>query len=374
MSQSISGGGHGRLQLQGRSISRGPSSFEILALVAIALAAAFGGYKLYASVTDLNQPAPAAPAYIPAFETTLNDTISASGRAPATQQSSLTFGSSGEVEEVLVELGDSVITGQELARIEDSELSQAVEAANAALVLAEANLDLVLDGPTAGETASVQQSLASAQEEVLTAQLALDEILSKPTLVDIAAAEQSLLSAEIALQNAKDAQAAAQADLSDPQNAEAIAGGQLKRAVQNAELGLLIAQDNYDDVIAGPDASEITAARLRLATAQASLASAKAQNAELLAAPEPQVVLPLEATVTQARIAFENAEKELEAATIVAPFDGLITSLNVAVGDELSATTTALVLINPNLLEIESDVDQSDISSLAPGQPATGSP
>lgn len=200
--------------------------------------------------------------------------------------------------------------------------------------------------------------------------MALAEILAKPTLVDIAAAEQALLNAQTTLENAKDSLAAARADLRNPANQQALESGQLERAIQSAELGLLIAQDNYDDVVAGPDATAIEVARLRLVTTQASLAAAQAQNDELQAAPEPQTILPLEAAVTQARSAVQNAAQDLRAATIVAPFDGLISEINVAAGDEINAATIAVVVINPNLLEIESDVDQSDIASLAVGQTA----
>lgn len=371
MSQSIADGGRGRLLLQGRSISRGPSSLEVIALVVLGLAMAFVGYKVYASATDLNAPLPTAATYIPAFETTLNSTISASGSAAAGQQAALTFGSAGEVTEVLVNLGESVAAGEPLARIEDTELQQSLAIAEASLASAQARLDAVLEGASASDTASALQSISSAQGQVLTAEANLDEVLSKPTLSEIAAAEQSLLNAQTALQNARDALVEARSDLSNPQNLEGVSSGSLERAIESAELGLVVAQQKYDETLAGPDAGEIQSVQLSLETARASLGAADARYAELMGPAAADVVAPLEASLTQAKIAVENAASDLEAATIVAPFDGLVSEVNLVVGDRVSGTAEVIVVMNPDLVEIESSVDQSDIINLAVGQSAT---
>ncbi len=310
MSQSIADGGRGRLLLQGRSISRGPSSLEVIALVVLGLAMAFVGYKVYASATDLNAPLPTAATYIPAFETTLNSTISASGSAAAGQQAALTFGSAGEVTEVLVNLGESVAAGEPLARIEDTELQQSLAIAEASLASAQARLDAVLEGASASDTASALQSISSAQGQVLTAEANLDEVLSKPTLSEIAAAEQSLLNAQTALQNARDALVEARSDLSNPQNLEGVSSGSLERAIESAELGLVVAQQKYDETLAGPDAGEIQSVQLSLETARASLGAADARYAELMGPAAADVVAPLEASLTQAKIAVENAASD----------------------------------------------------------------
>ena len=371
MSESTAVPGRGRLLLQGRSISRGPSTLEMIALGALGLVMVFAGYKIYASATDLNATAPTPAAYIPAFEATLDSTISASGSAAASQEMSLTFGTTGVVQEVLVDLGQLVRSGEPLARIEDTDLRQALVVAEASLATAEARLDVVVEGASGADIASALQAISSAEGQILAAEANLDEVLGRPTLADMAAATQGLLSAQTVLQTAKDDLTEARSNLSVPENLEAVSSGSLDRAIESAELGLAVAQQKYDDTVAGAGTGEIRSAEVGLQTARASLSAAQVRYADLLTPAAPDVVLPLEGSVTQAQIAFENAINDLEAATIVAPFDGVVSEIELTVGAEVNSATVVLVVMNPDALQIDANVDQSDIVELAVGQPAT---
>jgi HlyD family secretion protein len=76
----------------------------------------------------------------------------------------------------------------------------------------------------------------------------------------------------------------------------------------------------------------------------------------------------METAVEQARIALEKAELDLEEATLVAPFDGVITAVNVDAGEV--ANGILVELFDPNSLEIVLDVDEVDIANVHQGQTA----
>ena len=111
-----------------------------------------------------------------------------------------------------------------------------------------------------------------------------------------------------------------------------IDGGNLERSIESAQLGLLEAQQRELETLLGPGAGEIEAARRSLESAQASLRPAEARLAELFEPAAPDVYLPLQAAVEQARANVEDARKDLDDTTIVAPFGGQISQIASEVG------------------------------------------
>jgi len=177
LEQSPSLGPRPRVLLRGGPVAFRISPFEGVTLLAFLAVAMFGGYTAYARLTDLNAPVATPPIYIPAFRTTLTSTVSATGSVLASQQVTLTFGSTGKIKEFLANLGDEVQAGQSLARIDDTQLQQALQSAQASARSAQARLDAATEGPDASEIAAAQQSLASARTQVTTAQNSLDTVL-----------------------------------------------------------------------------------------------------------------------------------------------------------------------------------------------------
>ena len=217
MEQSPPLGPRPRLLLQGRALSFRLSPFEILTLLSVLAAATFGGYTAYARATDLNATPVPAPTYLPTFRTTLTSSVSATGSVQSSQQVTLTFGSTGKIKEFLAGLGTQVTAGQALARLDDSDLRQAVRSAETALASTQARYSAVLN-PSAVDVASAAQTLASARSLITTAQKNLDDLIAKPLAADIAAAQQGILSAQNSLQSAHDAVTKAQHDLATAEN------------------------------------------------------------------------------------------------------------------------------------------------------------
>jgi HlyD family secretion protein len=422
----------------------------------------FAGYTVYARTTDLNAAVPAPPNYIPAFRQTLTNSVSTTGTVVASQQVTLTFGTTGKIKEFLVKLGDQVASGQPLARIDDSDLQQAVKSAQSNLDSAVARLNAATEAPQATDISTALQTVNNAKGQLATAQQNLADLKAKPTASDIAKAQQGVLSAQNAVQNAQDAIAKADNDLTTAQSDVATAqsnlssdtsqaqnlydvlaglpgvsgncplpsrpnssGGQtalpacsgatdpakyaaaatnynsavnklnqdittlaakqqalvtatntvnngnLQRSLQNAQLGLQTANQALIDTELGAKPSDIDAAQRSIDSAQASVDAAQAKYNALFDPPKPETILPLQASVDQAQASLATARANLANATISAPFDGTISSLTGEVGSQVSANTAVFILLNPKLIRVDANVDQSDVSSLEVGQNAT---
>ncbi|MBT5320275.1 MAG: hypothetical protein HOL45_10270, partial [Chloroflexi bacterium] len=130
----------------------------------------------------------------------LVESVSSDGTIVFPARSGMSFGTAGSVNEVLVEVGDSVTVGQELASLDPlttSHLSADVEGARIDL---ESALDKLQD---AQQGASALE-IAKAQEDLTDAQSAVDALLAQPDreLLDATAA---VTKAELALSNAREA-------------------------------------------------------------------------------------------------------------------------------------------------------------------------
>jgi HlyD family secretion protein len=82
-----------------------------------------------------------------------------------------------------------------------------------------------------------------------------------------------------------------------------------------------------------------------------------------------------EGTVAQTRGAYDQAQTNLRYATIRSPVDGIVVSRNVDVGQTVAASfqTPTLFTIAQDMtkMEIQTSVDESDISRIKVGQPVT---
>lgn len=473
MQQSPPFGNRTRLLLQGSAASFRLSPFEVIVLVAVLAATMFGGYAAYASLTDLSAVPPTPPTYLPAFRTTLSSSVSTTGTVQSTQQVTLTFGATGKIKEFLVGLGKQVEAGQPLARLDDTELEQAVKSAQSGLDSALARLNAATEGPATTDVTTALQSLNTAKGQLATAQQSMVDLRARPTFTELATAQQGLLQAQNALQTANDNLVKAQAEaataaielasaqqtaserfakLSNDHDALARAwsdctaapgvskpappsppaqgiqpltassfaagtctstgavtsynnavtaynasgsaygtslstlttrqsavttaqttlnSGNLQRAIQNSQLGLQVAQQKVSDAQAGPKPSEFEAAQRSIDSANASVESAVARYDALFEPAKPETVLPIQASVDQARAQLEAAKANLAGATIVAPFAGQISQVTGEVGSQVGANTAVFILLNPRLIRIDANVDQADITNLQAGQTAS---
>ena len=170
-----------------------------------------------------------------------------------------------------------------------------------------------------------------------------DEVSKGDVLVqlDTGALELALAEVQLTLAQAKAAQAEAE-----------VTQAQAKAALDEAEYDLYILKKRH-----------VSYEQQRIAKLQINAAELQLEVTELqLEAAELQI--------EAAEQAIAEAQKQLGWATITAPFDGTITSVNVDEGDTVLATEIIVHLIDLTSMELNVEVDEIDIPEVKPGQRA----
>jgi HlyD family secretion protein len=173
----------------------------------------------------------------------LTITISGSGTVQASRMIDLPFQQAGQVQEVLVKIGDHVKTGQALAQLDPGDLTLQLQQAQANLDAANAKL---IQSQGGGATA---QDLAIAQAQLNSAKAGLDKTRTgNATPADIQSAQASLASAQARLNALRNpspvALSAAQLKLSQAQTSLQNTRDNDSQAKTNAELSMQNAVNN----------------------------------------------------------------------------------------------------------------------------------
>lgn len=281
------------------------------------------------------------------------ETISSVGTVAATTEAAMAFTTSGRVDEVLVSEGQAVVAGQALIQLDRADLQYQADLAAASLATAQASLAQTQKPASDAEIASAQAALASAQAS-------LDELLAGPTDYDLQNAQLTVDSAKNQLwsyQAQRDATAGSRA-ASDAQKDAAEAQVLVAEvAVQQAELALQELSD-------GPTDTQVAAARAQVAQAQAQLSALQDQ-------PSPEAVNLAQAQVDEAALALSNAQDALDDATLTAPFDGTILSIDVEPGEWVTASVAVAQIAGTSGEWLEVMLDEADVPQVAEGQAAT---
>ncbi|PKB71336.1 MAG: hypothetical protein BZY87_05635 [SAR202 cluster bacterium Io17-Chloro-G6] len=180
---------------------------QTLVLVLVLLASGGGvyaGYELSSrgSSSDLGE----GQRLVPIGLGDLVRQVTTSGSLEFPNRVSVSFGSAGTVDQLLVREGENVTAGQTLAMLDaatGASLAQSAAQAQVDVIAAQETLDELLN-PPALSLAQAGQAIASAEFDLQTAQKALDDLLNSTTL-SLAQALQKIASAEFDLQAAKEA-------------------------------------------------------------------------------------------------------------------------------------------------------------------------
>lgn len=113
-------------------------------------------------------------------------------------------------------------------------------------------------------------------------------------------------------------------------------------------------------------------AQINVKSAQYSLEKAKqptttASGDRILSAPDPLDIEIKELQLELAKKRLKDAERQLEEATIVAPFDGVVAQVNISKGDRVSDSATAIRLLDTSKLEVDVVVSEMDVFQIKPG-------
>ena len=132
-------------------------------------------------------------------------------------------------------------------------------------------------------------------------------------------------------------------------NAVSISTAQTK--VNDAERAVTLAEDQLRLKQAGATAEELRAQEAQLLSAKANLAAAKA-------------------AVQQAVASRDNVQAQLNKTVLATPFAGIVTQVDIKIGEIVSPTVSAISLISESLYQIEADIPEADISKVKIGYKA----
>jgi len=279
-------------------------------------------------------------------------TADGSGELVPAAQVDLVFRTGGTLAEVLVQEGDQVSDGDLLARLDTEDLERAVANAEVELEIARLDLADVQDGPNEAELAGAEATLRDARVSLTLAYDAYQR------------AEDSNLDASIEQRQVdfdwwvgyyqKQKQKFEDGDLSKADhdwamNAMISAQGELDEAINNAKI-------------------EETQSWNRVVQAQNSVTQAEIDLEELRSEPLTNTLLQATMVVDEALMAREKTEVNLEAAQLVAPFDGTIVDVARSVGEQVTADKTVILTL-AQLEEplIQFWVEESDLEMVAVG-------
>jgi HlyD family secretion protein len=190
-------------------------------------------------------------------------------------------------------------------------------------------------------------------------------------LVAQTSAEVSLTNAQNKVTQAEETLADAQAALADLRNGPDPADLlQAQAQVTQAEVDLAKAKESLAGVEAGSDPKEVSRAEVGVTQAEYNLAKAKESLADMQAGPDPKEIELAQAKLVTAQTTLEEAQAAVEAATMVAPFDGTVISVGAEVGDLVSANNVIVSLTDLTNLRVLATVDETDIAMVEIGQQA----
>jgi RND family efflux transporter MFP subunit len=264
--------------------------------------------------------------------------------------STSTGGSSGTwlVDEVHATVGQKVKAGDVLAVADTSAAQTALAVAQANLATAQAKYDTDSGGPSATDQQAADISLQQAQQQVTSAKQSRDSTISQNA---------------IKLSQAKDAVTQAQKQLSDDRAAAApdtvISAD--KNSLNQAKDSLKLTRIQLD--------TSNRQAREQVASAQLSLQSAQNSYDKNTATATSDVIASDHAAVLQAQQNVDDAQTQLDGATLTAPIDGTVVAVNVVAGAD-APSGDAIQMISTNM-QVTADFAESDLPNLALGQKAT---
>lgn len=371
---------------------------RILAIAVLAIGLATGGY-LYFRPTQVNASTSTDTATV--TRTTLSATVSAAGNIQSHQTADLAFGQSGTVATIDVSVGDAVKAGDVLAELDATELELALKSAEINLANAQVNLAEAQSPATDAEIENAQAQLASAQA-------AYDTLIAGSTPSELATAEAQLASAKAAyaaavassgsdssLQSAAATLEKATLTLQQAQGAYDKISWRGNVAMSSEAQTLQTATIDYNTAKAAYDALVVTSktdAASKVASAAASLKSAEANLASVKSSTTAAELAAAEAVLTQAKnslatlqagsdantlalaqnnvdsaeIALEQAKLNLAQTQVVAPFDGVVTAVDIQVGQ--SASGAAITIADLENLEVVVNMSEVDVTQIAVGQ------
>ena len=278
-------------------------------------------------------------------------TADGSGELVPAVELELTFRTSGVLEEILVEVGDQVQEGDELARLETDKMERAVAEADVEVQLAQLDLADVREGPTDAELANASAALRDAQVELSLAYDAYENTSDSnlDAIVDSRKVDFDWWTSYYQEQKAKYEE------------------GKLSQADHDwAMAAMIAAEGQWQEAINQALAEDVQAAS-RMSQAQNGVYQAQEALELLESEPLTDTLTRAILAVDQVLQAREKALADLEAAQLYAPFDGVVMDIAATSGAEVGTNTPILTLADLEEPLLQFWVEETDMGSVAVG-------
>ena len=176
--------------------------------------------------------------------------------------------------------------------------------------------------------------------------------------------EAAIADSTAAVQLARSALADAEEDLQDLLNSEDVPLSikNLEAQAELARANLQQAQDDLEELLSGKERPEhaslledIEVARLDLEDRRKDLQDLTVRD------PKSLDLAVLQVNVASAKVTLSQAEQRLADATITAPFDGFVSTLDVEEGDDVERHTNIMVVVDTSVVEVDGGVDEIDV-------------
>jgi multidrug resistance efflux pump len=291
-----------------------------------------------------------------------NTGVTVEGRLEPTDSVWLSFQSSGQVTDIQVEEGQSVKEGDILVVLRDQEAAQSeLKAAELELISAQQALEDLNQNANVAET--------QAHQVFVEAALAADNAHQTLADMDSESYQDEIDDAWIKVQDAEN-------DLNDAQDTfdkyENLDEDNTSR--KNAQTDLDAAQKAYDDAVR---AHNLLVYNLEQAQANADNADQVAEQAyqdykDRQDGPDPDELALMMAQVDSAQAHVDAAQKALDMMVLTAPFNGIMTSVDVTIGQVVSPGEPVMHLADFSNWFVETtDLDEIKAVKISSGKPVT---
>ena len=339
----------------------------------------------------------------------LTSIVRATGSIVPDQRSSLSFSSSGKIQDVKVHAGDVVHKGDILASLNTGTIQAQLDAALADKAAAEATLSKVEQGARPEEVALYSQKYADATRSLIVAMnnaylQTSDAITNKSDSLftngnSVNPVINIRTQSQMELQNINQERLNLNAEFlqwktvisnvstSTLENARSIT----KDGLANAQLflsdlstitnnlsvgnsGLSQTAINADMAVVNGASQEATGAANAFTTVDAAWSAARDSLTLENAGSRTEDVAATNAQYAKAIAGVEGYQSALQQSFIVAPFDGTITEVNMKIGEVVVPGFSAgenIAIINTSTFNIEAYVPENSIGSMNAGNPAS---
>ena len=270
---------------------------------------------------------------------TVENRVVATGKVTAKTTYSVAFTRTGTVTKKAVAEGDAIKAGAVLAELDTRDLRYTADQQFQSYLSARAAYSASIKGPSAADLASANSALNNAYAQYA-------DLKRAPSENELASLKATLMNAQATI---KIKQAAYDREF-----------GRVQGGIGGTQQSL--------DLESATNAYHVAKTPASYASASANISSAKAKIESL--SPIPETILQNKAKMDQSYIAWQQADENVKNTKLLAPADGLVTSVKFELGDAVAANNPIVTIVDFSEPIFEMDVDEADLGNVKVGQDA----